>query len=73
MEDFSFILKNIDETEDSLQQRSQLLRIREFLIEYHAEPDLVDAVGAAIEDIELWIDPEIESAFRSGLLISGEA
>lgn len=55
-------IDDIEETEEAIFQRHQLNRIREFLLANEAAQDLVDTIDIAIEDIERWISPAIETS-----------
>jgi hypothetical protein len=66
-------IDDIDETQEAIFQRDQLMRVREFLVEHEAEQELIGSIDEALEDIERWISPAIEAALASGALQSGES
>lgn len=66
-------INEIDETEEAISQRSQLMLVREFLLANDADDDLVDAIDVAIEDIEQHICPDIKAALEEGVLRRGNA
>lgn len=55
-------ISDIEETEDAMLQRSQLRRVHAYLLATGVPEDLVEAVEIAIEDIERYIDPVLETA-----------
>ena len=63
-----FELRDVEETEDALRIREQLIRIRVFLLESDAYTEMVDTVDYLIEDNERLIDPEIEKNLLAGKL-----
>ncbi|RWN44691.1 MAG: hypothetical protein EOS03_23890 [Mesorhizobium sp.] len=61
-------LDQLDEIEDAVWQKWQLIKVRAFLVNEEAEPDLVETIDIAIVDIDQWVDPEIERALLNGTL-----
>ncbi|TPJ27159.1 hypothetical protein [Mesorhizobium sp. B2-8-3] len=50
----SFRLDQLDEIEDAVWHKWQLIKVRQFLVNEEAEPDLVETIDIAIVDIDRW-------------------
>jgi hypothetical protein len=65
-------LEEIEETETSLWVDEQLNRIRDCLVEHGADDEMLAAIDYLPKENEGWIDDQIASDLRAGILSSGE-
>jgi len=57
--EIAFSLEDIEETQTSLWVGQQLDRIHDFLVEYGADSEMLDAIKFLRDDNDSWINPKI--------------